>query len=80
MDIDESWAAIARPSGCTQTTFPTTKVTCSLGSLAAGESVSKVLGVSWSESGDQTVKATVSSTTADPDAADNSDTETTTVN
>jgi len=80
MDIDESWAAIARPSGCTQTTFPTTKVTCSVGSLAAGERVSRVLGVSWSGSGDQTVKATVSSTTADPDAADNSETETTTVN
>ena len=42
------WAALTRPSGCTQTLFPTTKVTCSLGSLAAGETVTKVLGVSWS--------------------------------
>jgi len=80
LDIDESWSAINRPSGCTQTLFPTTKVTCSLGSLAAGDSVSKVLGVSWGEAGDQTVKATVSATgPVDPDASDNSETETTTV-
>ena len=79
MDVDESWSAIARPSGCTQTMFPTTKLTCSLGSLAAGETVSKVLGVSWGEAGDQTVTATVTSTTADPEPADNSETETTTV-
>ena len=81
LDIDESWSAINRPSGCTQTLFPTTKVTCSLGSLAAGGSVSKVLGVSWGEAGDQTVKATVSATgPVDPDATDNTETETTTVN
>ena len=61
--------------------FPTTKVTCSLGSLAAGDSVSKVLGVSWSEAGDQTVKATVSSTSPPtPTRTDNTETETTTVN
>ena len=59
--------------------FPTTTVTCSLGSLAAGDSVSKVLGVSWSDAGDQTVRATVTSSTADPDRADNTETETTTV-
>ena len=41
MDIDESWAAIARPTGCTQTLFPTTKVTCTLGSLAAGATVTR---------------------------------------
>jgi hypothetical protein len=81
LDIDESWSVIARPSGCTQTLFPTTKVTCSLGSLAAGDSVSKLLGVSWGEAGGQTVKATVSATgPADPDATDNTETETTTVN
>jgi uncharacterized repeat protein (TIGR01451 family) len=80
MDIDESWSLIARPSGCTQTMFPTTKLTCSLGSLAAGETVSKVPGVSWGETGAQTVKATVTSSTADPDADDNTETETTTVN
>ena len=80
MDIDESWSAITRPSGCTQTLFPTTKVTCNLGSLAAGATVSKVLGVSWSDAGAQTVKATVTSSTADPNLADNTETETTTVN
>jgi len=80
LDIDESWSAITRPSGCTQTMFPTTKLTCSLGSLAAGATATKVPGVSWSEAGAQTVKATVSSTTADPHAADNTETETTTVN
>jgi uncharacterized repeat protein (TIGR01451 family) len=78
-DIDESWSAIARPAGCTQSTFPTTKVTCNLGSLAAGASVTKVLGVSWGEAGDQTVKATVSSATTDPTAANNSETEHTAV-
>ena len=79
-DIDESWAAIIRPAGCTQSMFPTTKVTCSLGSLAAGASVSRTLGVSWSEAGNQTVTATVSLTgPADPAAANNSETETTTV-
>jgi uncharacterized repeat protein (TIGR01451 family) len=81
MDVDESWSVITRPSGCTQTMFPTTKVTCSLGSLAAGDSVTKVLGVSWSDTGDQTVRATVSgSGPADPDPTDNAETETTTVN
>jgi hypothetical protein len=81
MDVDESWAVVNRPAGCTQTMFPTTKVTCSLGSLAAGDSATKVLGVSWSDAGDQTVKATVSATgPADPDLADNAETETTTVN
>ena len=39
--------------------FPTTKVTCGLGTLAAGDSVSRTLGVSWSEAGNQTVTATV---------------------
>jgi uncharacterized repeat protein (TIGR01451 family) len=78
-DIDESWNAIARPVGCTQSMFPTTKVTCSLGSLAAGATVNKVLGVSWGEAGDQTVVATVSSTTTDPTAANNSETEHTSV-
>ena len=70
-----------RPAaGCTQTMFPTTKVTCSLGTLAAGESVTSVLGVSWGEAGDRTVKATVRpASPADPVAADNSETETTTV-
>jgi uncharacterized repeat protein (TIGR01451 family) len=78
-DVDESWSAIARPAGCTQSSFPTTKVTCNLGSLAAGASVTKVLGVSWGEAGDQTVKATVSSATTDPTAANNSETEHTAV-
>ena len=80
MDIDESWSLISRPSGCTQTMFPTTKLTCSLGSLAPGETVTKVPGISWSEAGAQTVTATVTSSTADPDTADNTQTETTTVN
>jgi hypothetical protein len=78
-DIDEAWNTISRPAGCTQSTFQTTKVTCSLGSLAAGASASKVLGVSWGVAGDRTVKATVSSTTADPTAANNSETEHTSV-
>jgi hypothetical protein len=78
-DIDEAWNAISRPVGCTQSTFPTTEVTCNLGSLAAGASASKVLGVSWGVAGDRTVKATVSSTTADPTAANNSETEHTSV-
>ena len=79
-DVDESWSAINRPTGCTQSMFPTTKVTCSLGTLAAGDSLSRTLGVSWSEAGNQTVKATVSLTgAADPAAANNSETETTTV-
>ena len=78
-DIDEAWSAIARPAGCTQSTFPTTKVTCNLGSLASGATASKVLGVSWGVAGDRTVKATVSSTTADPTAANNSETEHTSV-
>ena len=81
MDVDESWSAITRPAGCTQRLFPTTTVTCGLGSLAAGDSVVKVLGVSWSEAGDQTVRATVTATgPADPDLTDNTETETTTVN
>ena len=78
-DIDEAWSAIARPAGCTQSTFPTTKVTCNLGSLASGATATKVLGVSWGVAGDRTVKATVSSTTADPTAANNSETEHTSV-
>jgi uncharacterized repeat protein (TIGR01451 family) len=78
-DIDEAWSTIARPAGCTQSTFPTTKVTCNLGSLASGATASKVLGVSWGVAGDRTVKATVSSTTADPTAANNSETEHTAV-
>jgi uncharacterized repeat protein (TIGR01451 family) len=79
MDIDEAWSAITRPSGCTQSMFPTTKVTCSLGSLASGDTVSKVLGVSWSTAGDRTVKATVSTSTTDPAAANNSEIEHTSV-
>ena len=78
-DIDEAWNTISRPAGCTQSTFPTTKVTCNLGSLAAGASASKLLGVSWGVAGDRTVKTTVSSTTADPTAANNSETEHTSV-
>ena len=59
---------------------PDRTVTCDLGSLAAGDSVVKVLGVSWSEAGDQTVRATVTATgPADPDLTDNTETETTTV-
>ncbi len=81
LDIDESWSVITRPSGCTQSLFPTTKATCSLGSLAAGDSVVKVLGVSWNDAGDQTVRATVSGTgPADPDPTNNAETEATTVN
>ena len=68
-----------RPAGCTQSTFPTTKVTCNLGSLASGATATKVLGVSWGVAGDRTVKATVSSTTANPTAANNSETEHTSV-
>ena len=78
-DIDEAWNMISRPVGCTQSTFPTTKVTCNLGSLASGATASKVLGVSWGVAGDRTVKATVSATTADPTAANNSETEHTSV-
>jgi uncharacterized repeat protein (TIGR01451 family) len=78
-DIDEAWSLISRPAGCTQSTFPTTKVTCNLGSLASGATASKVLGVSWGVAGDRTVKATVSATTADPTAANNSETEHTSV-
>jgi hypothetical protein len=78
-EIDEAWNAISRPVGCTQSTFPTTKATCNLGSLAASATVTKVLGVSWGVAGDRTVKATVSSTTADPTAANNSETEHTAV-
>ena len=78
-DIDEAWNMISRPVGCTQSTFPTTKVTCNLGSLASGATATKVLGVSWGVAGDRTVKATVSSTTADPTAANNSETEHTSV-
>jgi hypothetical protein len=60
--------------------FPTTTVTCSLGSLAAGDNVVKVLGVSWSDTGDQTVRATATATgPADPDLTDNTETATTTV-
>ena len=56
-----------------------TKVIRNLGSLASGATASKVLGVSWGLAGDRTVKATVSSTTADPTAANNSETEHTSV-
>ena len=56
-----------------------TKVTRNLGSLASGATATKVLGVSWGVAGDRTVKATVSSTTADPTAANNSETEHTSV-
>jgi uncharacterized repeat protein (TIGR01451 family) len=78
-DIDEAWSLISRPAGCTQSTFPTTKVTCNLGSLASGATASKVLGVSWGVAGDRTVKATVNATAADPAAANNSETEHTSV-
>jgi Domain of unknown function DUF11 len=55
-------------------------VTCSLGTLAAGESAGRVMGVSWGEAGNRTVQATVTgSSPADPVAANNSETETTTV-
>jgi hypothetical protein len=80
MEPDPAWNAISRPAGCPQSMFPVTKVTCSLGTLAAGESVNRVMGVSWGEAGNRTVKATVTSTgPADPAAANNSETETTTV-
>ena len=80
MEVDPAWSAISRPSGCPQTMMPVTRVTCSLGTLAAGESATRVLGVSRGEAGDRTVKGTVTGTgPADPAAADNSETETTTV-
>jgi hypothetical protein len=80
LDIDESWSAESRP-GCTMSMFPTTTVTCPIGTLAAGESATREITVSWSEAGDQTVGARVSATSpADPVAANNTETETTTVN
>jgi hypothetical protein len=58
---------------------PTTKVTLQPRPLASGATATKVPGVSWGVAGDRTVKATVSSTTADPTAANNSETEHTSV-
>ena len=69
----------ARPAARSQM-FPSTKVTCTLGALAAGASVSRMLGVTWGEAGNQTVKATVTGTgPTDPAAANNTETETTSV-
>jgi hypothetical protein len=80
MEVDPAWSAIARPTGCTQSMFPVTRVTCSLGTLASGESATRVMGVSWGEAGNRTVQARVTATSpADPVAANNSETETTTV-
>ncbi len=80
MEPDAAWSAISRPTGCPQSVFPVTRVTCSLGTLAAGESVTRVMGVSWGEAGNRTVLASVTgSGPADPVAANNSETETTTV-
>ena len=79
LDIDESWSAVSRP-GCTMSTFPTTTVTCPIGTLAAGASATREITVSWSDAGDQTVRARVSATSPDPVATNNSETETTTVN
>ena len=79
-DIDESWNVISRP-GCTMSMFPSTVVTCPVGTVAPGASVTREIRVSWSEAGDQTVRARVSSTgPVDPVATNNSETETTTVN
>ena len=80
LEVDPAWSAITRPTGCPQTMFPVTKVTCSLGTLAAGASATRVMGVSWGEAGNRTVKATVAgSGPVDPVAANNTETETTTV-
>ena len=72
-----SSAATARTRSCRLHAehVPDHQVTCNLGSLASGATATKVLGVSWGVAGDRTVKATVSSTTADPTAANNSETE-----
>ena len=78
-DVDESWSSITRP-GCTLSMFPTTVVTCPVGTLAAGASATREIRVSWSDSAVQTVRARVSSTgPVDPVPTNNSETETTTV-
>ncbi len=57
----------------------TTTVTCQLGALAAGEQATVTLTASATTAGTLTNRATASAGTADPVAADNQDTETTTV-
>ena len=80
MVVDPAWSTINRPAGCSQSMFPVTAVTCSLGTLAAGDSATRVMGVIWGDPGNRTVQATVTAASpADPAAGNNSETETTTV-
>ena len=80
IEVDPAWSAITRPTGCTQSMFPATRVTCSLGTLASGESATRVhgreLGRGRQPHGPGAVTA---ASPADPVAANNSETETTTV-
>jgi hypothetical protein len=67
------------PAAAQLTNVNYTSTAANAGPLAA-DAVSLVFDVvSWGEAGDQTVKATVSSTTTDPTAANNSETEHTSV-
>jgi hypothetical protein len=55
-------------------------MTCTLGSIPSGGTVTRSFDVSWRDPGDQQLSVTTSATRpADPDPADNTDTHTTTV-
>jgi hypothetical protein len=76
-DIDEAWNMISRPVGCTHVPDHQGHLQPRLAGLRRhrDQGPRRELG----RAGDRTVKATVSSTTADPTAANNSETEHTSV-
>ena len=64
-------------AGCGATGFGV--VSCSLGTIASGASVTRVVTISYPNPGTYPVQATVSSSTADPVSANNRATSTSTV-
>ena len=75
----DGWGSFAVPPGCT-VTFGPTRMTCTLGSIPAGGTVSRSFDVSWRDPGPQ--ELTVSTTAArpaDPDLSNNTDSHVTTV-
>jgi uncharacterized repeat protein (TIGR01451 family) len=75
----DSWGSFANPAGCT-VTFGPTRMTCALGSIAAGATKSLSFDVSWRDPGPSELTVTTTATRPpDPNTANNTDTVTTTV-
>jgi uncharacterized repeat protein (TIGR01451 family) len=75
----EGWGSFANPAGCT-VTFGPTRLTCPLGSIPAGGSVSRSFDVSWRDPGPQELSVTTAAARPpDPNTANNSDSHVTTV-